>query len=391
MSKIEFHPLKLSGNQLIADLEYADDVALCNSSLDDAQQDLLSLERDSAPAKLAINATKTKFMVVAKPPGFGSTTEEDVASLDLTHICPGCSRAFPTEGSVKSHLNFHWCPADPKCRLPTNPDYVSVPHKRARDVSTAQVRKRRERLSSPSLLQPGAMITGAKRPRGAFRGGRLPASKRRRLDISLFRLAKRDRQLVDSMVKRKKRKIGLSSIKQLSLGFKRLEAVDSFKYLGCLITCDGDENEEIEERIRKAHKAFLAYRGLLTSKRLASSLRLRLFHAYVTSVLLYGSETWHVHKSVVGKMFASFEFRIWSRSGLTRIGLFDRYMRRKARFIGHLLRQPSQSMLFNQLWLPKTREIVENHLGFSLDRALPLALNRSDWQRFVCLSFPVPV
>jgi hypothetical protein len=92
MSRIMFHPSQLSNSQLIAHLEYADDVALCNASLDDAQEDLLGLEREAAPAKLGINAAKSKYMVVAKAHGLGPTTEQDVAALGLTHLCPNCSR-----------------------------------------------------------------------------------------------------------------------------------------------------------------------------------------------------------------------------------------------------------------------------------------------------------
>jgi hypothetical protein len=305
---------------------------------------------------------------------------------------PKLFKGFPTERSVRSHLNFHWCPADPKCRLPMNPAYVCEPHKRALNVSTACMKKKRRGEFYPSLLLQARMkISGFKRPREALRGGGLPAKKRRRLDDSHYRLAKRDRQIVDRMVKRKKRRDHMSTVRQLSVGFQRLDMVDKFTYLGSSVTCDGDEREEIEDRIRKAYTALLDYRSLLCDKRLAPSLRLRLLHAYVTSVLLYGSEAWHIQKSVVRDLFASFEYRIWRRLALpvgTRLDLFSRYLRRKARFIGHLLRLPSQSLLFTQLRLPKTREMIEDHLGIPLERAQGLALRRDVWQRFVCHSFP---
>jgi len=70
---------------------------------------------------------------------------------------------------------------------------------------------------------------------------------------------------------------------------KQLENVESFKYLGSILTNDG--RCEIKCRIAMAKAAFNKKRTLFTST-LDLELRKKLVKCYVWSIALYGAETW---------------------------------------------------------------------------------------------------
>jgi len=71
----------------------------------------------------------------------------------------------------------------------------------------------------------------------------------------------------------------------------QLENVESFKYLGNILTNDGRCTCEIKCRIAIAKAAFNKKRALFTST-LDLELRKKLVKCYVWSIALYGAETW---------------------------------------------------------------------------------------------------
>jgi len=72
---------------------------------------------------------------------------------------------------------------------------------------------------------------------------------------------------------------------------KQLENVESFKYLGNLLTNDGRCTCEIKCRIAMAKGAFNKKRTLFTST-LDLEFRKKLVKCYVWNIALYGAETW---------------------------------------------------------------------------------------------------
>jgi hypothetical protein len=71
---------------------------------------------------------------------------------------------------------------------------------------------------------------------------------------------------------------------------KQLENVESFKYLGSMLTNDGRCTCEIKSRIATAKAAFNKKRALFTSK-MDLELRKKLVKCYIWSIALYGAET----------------------------------------------------------------------------------------------------
>ena len=87
--------------------------------------------------------------------------------------------------------------------------------------------------------------------------------------------------------------------------------MESFKYLGSILTNDGRCTCEIECRIAMAKAAFNKKRTPFTST-LDWELRKKLVKCYVWSIALYGAETWTL-RAVDQKHLESFEMWCWRR------------------------------------------------------------------------------
>jgi len=75
-----------------------------------------------------------------------------------------------------------------------------------------------------------------------------------------------------------------------------LEVVDTFCYLGNMLSVDGDASAAVEARIRIVWNKFRQLAALLTSRDISLIRRGRLYSSCVRSSMLHGSETWHVRK-----------------------------------------------------------------------------------------------
>ena len=97
---------------------------------------------------------------------------------------------------------------------------------------------------------------------------------------------------------------------------KQLDNLESFKYLGSILTNDGTCTCEIKCRIAMAKAAFNKKKALFTStldlelrKKLV---RKKLVKYYIWSIAVYGAETWTL-RAGVQKHLESFEMWCWRR------------------------------------------------------------------------------
>jgi hypothetical protein len=128
---------------------------------------------------------------------------------------------------------------------------------------------------------------------------------------------------------------------------KQTENVESFKYLGSMLTNDGSCTCEIKCRVAMAKATFNKKRTLFTST-LNLKLRKKLVKCYIWSTALYGAETLTI-RAVDQKHLESFEMWCWRR--MEKISLTDHVRneekqrnilheinQRKANWNGHVLR-----------------------------------------------------
>jgi hypothetical protein len=132
---------------------------------------------------------------------------------------------------------------------------------------------------------------------------------------------------------------------------KKLENVESFKYLCSILTNDG--RGEIKCRIAMAKAAFNKKRNLFTST-LDLEMRKKLVKCYIWSIALYGAETWTLravdqkHLGSFGICWRRMEKISWTdlvRNEDVLLGVKEQrnilheIRKRKANWIGHILRR----------------------------------------------------
>nr|CAX82477.1 Retrovirus-related Pol polyprotein [Schistosoma japonicum] len=87
-------------------------------------------------------------------------------------------------------------------------------------------------------------------------------------------------------------KFNSESTDPIELNSQTLEEVDTFTYLGSIISEQGESDADVRARIGKARAAFLQLKNIWDSKQLSTNLKVRLFNSNVNTVILYGAETW---------------------------------------------------------------------------------------------------
>ena len=81
-----------------------------------------------------------------------------------------------------------------------------------------------------------------------------------------------------------------------------LEEVESFRYLGNTVDTRGGTDAEVKTRINKERAAFHILRNVWKSMVVGKTTKIRLFNSNVENVLLYGAETWRMHKTTLKRI-----------------------------------------------------------------------------------------
>ena len=96
----------------------------------------------------------------------------------------------------------------------------------------------------------------------------------------------------------------------------KVEQVNEFEYLGSVLANDADLGQRVDVRrqLRQASKTFASFRGLWRSRRITRSTKRPVFLAVVKSVLLWGAESWTLHRVAVRLLRRSWYG--WTRTSL---------------------------------------------------------------------------
>ena len=95
-------------------------------------------------------------------------------------------------------------------------------------------------------------------------------------------------------------------VKEIELMGKKYEKVESFKYLGAMITSLNDIETEITSKIAVGNTCYYA---ILKRRSISQSIKIRLYKTILRPVMTYGAETWTV-TSKMEKMLMKWERKI---------------------------------------------------------------------------------
>jgi hypothetical protein len=95
-----------------------------------------------------------------------------------------------------------------------------------------------------------------------------------------------------NIAKTKELRVNPKTQKQLKIGNQSIESVDSFTYLGSIVTREGGALEDMSNRISKGNSAFVQLCPAWKNSNISRKTKLRIFSSNVKAVLLYGAETW---------------------------------------------------------------------------------------------------
>ena len=141
----------------------------------------------------------------------------------------------------------------------------------------------------------------------------------------------------------------------IHLNDQPLKTVDSFKYLGSLLTSDCKSRCDIRQNVAKAKKAFSDMKSVLANLKMPMKLRLRILRCYIEPILLYSSETWTLMTADKKTLMATemwFLRRMlkikWTdkvtneevlRRAGTRRWMMNTIAKRQTSFFGHIIRK----------------------------------------------------
>ena len=213
-------------------------------------------------------------------------------------------------------------------------------------------------------------------------------------------------------------RINSSSTSPIQLQGVDINESEKFSYLGSVVSNTGGTNEDIKSRIGKARQAFIALKPIWNSTEISNKTKIRLFNTNVKSVLLYGSETWRVTKTITKKIqvFVNKSLRSilkirWTdkvtneelRKRSDQMPIGEEVLKRKWGWIGHTLRKEPSNVTRQALeWNPQGkrkvgrpkeswRRSVEKEVkeaGWTWSHLKKMAQNRTRWRSFVAALCP---
>ena len=97
--------------------------------------------------------------------------------------------------------------------------------------------------------------------------------------------------------KTKSLRLGISEDEKVMLGNEKIDQVNSFTYLGCIISNDGGSSEDVKNRIAKDQGVFSQLKKVWKYWKTVLQTKVRILEATVMTVVKYGSEAWAIRKA----------------------------------------------------------------------------------------------
>ncbi|XP_075157756.1 uncharacterized protein LOC142231022 [Haematobia irritans] len=208
-------------------------------------------------------------------------------------------------------------------------------------------------------------------------------------------------------------RINASNNDTIAVNRKPIENVNTFCYLGSIITSEGGSSEDIKNRLNKGRAAFASLEKVWRSTYISRNTKIKIFNASIKSVILYGCETWNSANKELQAIQVFINrclrkiVRIFWPNTITNEELWRttkqesvllEIRRRKWMWIGHTLRKPHDDITRTALdWNPQGsrrrgrpantwRRLVDAEIhdaGYTWRELKNLANDRTKWNAFV--------
>ena len=269
--------------RLVADLDFADDVALVGVSDSEVQENLHRIEALAEAAGLKINVAKTKNMgvkcdspnVVAVP-----SIQQNVEILTGTH---------------KGKLGL-LAETSSQSRLTIGTEVLLGTKKKAGWFETQDGRKLR--LKSLAEAKP-ALVASQQQSAVADLESLENESGSAVADQESLRCQNCQRQF-STVTGRKVHQTRFCKVQDV-IG-NEFENIEAFKYLGSYVSLKHGDLQEVNCKLAEGRQRFANFQNLWKSKQLSVHLKCNLYKALVLSAVLYSSETWTLSKLMERKL-----------------------------------------------------------------------------------------
>ena len=212
--------------------------------------------------------------------------------------------------------------------------------------------------------------------------------------------------LTDQAVKSSKRRAAEASLDKVVIGSDPpLENVPNFDYLGSRLHGDGSDDADVRHRLAIAQSAFSSLRHLWADHRLSRTTKLRLYHVCVCSSLTHCCEAWTLSRTVIRSInwFNSRCLHVMTGEHYRETATAPAYdlvlavRRRRLRYLGHVLRMPSDRMVRSLVRCAlmalvtdtsnyPSGSLLSDCQGIALPQLEAMASSRSMWRAKVALS-----
>ena len=208
--------------------------------------------------------------------------------------------------------------------------------------------------------------------------------------------------------------VGINGQVDVNVDTTSLENVDTFTYLGSVVSHTGDAEMDMRARLAKAAAVFRRLLPIWKMSSISRSIKMKLYSSIVIPTALYASETWKISAKARQKINAfhqrclrrimkiRYMDRVTNEEVLRRCGMSSLHVivaRRRLRLAGHILRMPQHRIpRVAMSWIPPGakrargrprntwRSTFENDLRImnaSRDQAEEIAKDRQQWKVFV--------
>jgi len=89
-----------------------------------------------------------------------------------------------------------------------------------------------------------------------------------------------------------------NKIRAVELMGKKYEKVESFKYLGSMMTSINDIETEIKREIAVSNKCYYALGPILKRRSISQSVKIHLYKTIIRPTVTYGAETWTLSSKI---------------------------------------------------------------------------------------------